>query len=225
MPWIDGITWFDAHNSHPETSSLTKWQCLNLAMRLAEVLANLESQDLAHGNLNPDTVVIDRDFNCPSVNLVGVENLFGAHLVQEGLWLERIPEYCHRNESGPNLHTDRFPAALLIAEILCWHDIGIKEFFQSQEDSLFTVDELHDVHNAKFARLCESLEDHHSILAELLRRAWSSPSPAEAPAIKEWVANLDWVSRSKIEYAWLEPPAQKVPIRSVRCWEKPETVV
>jgi hypothetical protein len=219
MPWLSGTTWFDAHAGHPRTRNLSKWQCLHLATSFAEVLATLENQQLSHYDLGPHSVLVDWSANAPRTELLGVEHIYGAHLPVP--YAPRVLEYRHRAEKAPGLASHRFPGALLIAEILSWHDDEIKKIFQDAEsnDSLFTVDELQDVQNPKFCALLTALRNHHSDLAALLETAWTSATPEQAPTMQLWVETLERVSRTKIEYAWMPPPPAPQLARQTRCWD------
>jgi hypothetical protein len=217
MPWIGGTTWSDAHAQHPRTNNLSRWQCLHLATRFAEVLATLEQQQVTHCSLSPEKVVVRCHPEALSVELLGMEAVSSPHLEVHSGDLDAMPEYQHPATGAPGPASDRFPGALLIAEILTWHDADIKKLFTYSE-SLFTAAELQDLHNPKFRALCGAIERHHSDLADLMRQAWTSPHPEDAPTLKSWLDALDRVALTKIEYAWMRSPPAPPLARDTRCW-------
>lgn len=230
MPWSGGTTWSDAHaeqgeeyrsaqDRSPKAGDLSRWRCLQLATRLAEVLAMLERQQMAHCNLGPEKIMLSLDPLVPLVELVGLEGVYSAHLESRKDLKDSVPEYRHPNETQPGPASDRFAGALLIAEILSWYDDEIKSLFLYQSDSLFTVDELGQTTNPKFEAVTGRVKSHHADLAELLQRAWESKTPDEAPAMVVWLEALVRVSRTKIEYAWLRPPASPVVMHDERFWD------
>lgn len=220
MPWVKGTTWSDAQQLHPRTSQLSRWHCLHLARHLAQVLATMEGQGITHTNLSPRNVVIGPDLEAPAVELLDLDSVYCADFFLPRLSWSPMPEYRHKAEETPGPFSDRFPAALLIAEILSWYSSVIKTYFAHQSDSLFTTNELHDPQNAQYRVLCSVLETHHPALARLFERAWNSSHPREAPSLREWFESLDNVSRTKIEYAWKVPPVRSTFVnRQPRCWD------
>ena len=225
MPWLRGTTWSDAHAEQGDaytraagvasqkTGNLSRWRCLQLAMRLAEVLATLERQHLSHCNLGPQKIMLELNPVVPEVELIGLEGVYSSHLEPPENFLDSNPEYRHPKDRRPSPESDRFPGALLISEILAWYDEEIRSLFRDQSDSLFTADELLHTSNPKFRALVRSLENHHADLAELLKKAWTSDLPGDAPTLLTWIETLGRISRTTSEYAWMRGPATALETR------------
>lgn len=201
MPWIKGISWFDAHQDHETTRGLSRWQCLQLALRLASVLSDLERRGIAHCALSPYNLIIDLASGTPRVELVGEEDFFTPELPENGRPRNRLPEYRHPSETQWDAKSDRFPAAILLSEILGWYDDKVRALCDA--DSYFEAKELQDDDSQRLQLLAGALSAHHADLTFLLREAWKSRTPDECPTLNQWREALERVSLTKIEYTWL----------------------
>jgi hypothetical protein len=226
MPWIRGTSWFDAHQDHERTrslGSLSRWQCLQLGHRLACVLSELESRRIVHCGLCPENLIVDTE--SVRVEVVGLDDIHYCGATQNGRTRTKLPGYAHPaySESQVDGAFDRFPGALLLAEILAWFDEKVRG--QCGAESYFEPDELQVEGLGKFHALEDAVSQHHPDLARLLGGAWKSAAPDSCPSIQQWRETLERVMLTKIEYAWLRGasrPARRNP--RPRCWnsEQPQ---
>jgi hypothetical protein len=216
MPWIRGTSWFDAHQSHESTQSLTPWQSFRLAQAMAQVLVALESREIAHCSLSPyNMIVVPERLH---VELVGVEGMLGPdfpNAVPHGT----LAGYRHPTGGDRDRFFDRFPGALLLAEVLAWHDPAVAAGQHSAE-YYFDPKELQCRDSRRYQVLEAAVARQHRELAALLRQAWRSDSSQECPSFAEWLERLNWVGTAKIAYTWIvggRPEPRSEPTR--RCWE------
>ena len=212
MPWLEGTTWFDVHQRHETVRTLTPWHCLQIATSFTGTLAILEDWGIAHCNLNPVDILVDTAPRRMRVELLGIEDLWSPRLREEGRRREPVPEYAHPLDTAPCLWSDRFPGALLIAEMLAWHSEEVTSEFQHQAESLFTVEELAARSSPKLPAVRWALQRHGLNIWALFLRAWESASMSGCPSLEEWHAALQQVGREKIEYAWRRPPPRAAPM-------------
>ena len=207
MPWMQGTTWSDVHQGHWNVRELSPWNCLQWATSFSGAVAALEAQGLAHCDLNPSNLMVDTAPNRMKVELVGMEDIWCSAIPEEGRRRAPNPEYVHPLDATPGPLADRFPSALLVAEILAWHSSEIQEAFAQQMEVLFSKAELDSRSSPTLGVLKRALQRHHKSLWDLFLRAWESPSPADCPSLTEWHAALLRVASEKIEYAWMRKAA------------------
>jgi len=201
MPWIEGTSWFDAHQGHESTCRLSRWQCLQLALQLASVLSELEQRGIAHCALSPNNLIVDLASGAPRVELLGTEDVFSPALPENDRSRNSVPDYRHPAEVLWDSGSDRFPAAILLSEVLGWYDEKVRA--QCDAESYFDAAELQSDDSQRLRLLADAVSAHHADLTILLMKAWNSRSPAECPTLEQWRQGLENVSLTKIEYTWL----------------------
>jgi hypothetical protein len=183
MPWMPGKAWAEIV---AEKESLTEAQCLALARRMADVLAGLEANDLAHADISSSNVFVVVGVT-PGVELIDVEDMYRSGFVVPKQMPAGTPGYnyppCAKTGNW-NAYGDRFAGAVLLAEMLTWHHSGIRA--ESDELSYFHMDEMCDPHARRYEVMMEAVRSHSRPAAELLRRAWSSRRLQDCPSLGEW---------------------------------------
>jgi serine/threonine protein kinase len=223
MPWMKGPSWFDAHQDHGSTRTISRWEALQLAQLLAEILTNLEVRNLAHCALSPYNLIVDAGSGHLHIELVGVEDLYSPDLPEDGRKRAGFLGYRHRSFADDSWSgtSDRFSGGLLIAEILGWHHPAVRGGLYSAE-YYFDPEEL-QVHGSEQYRVLESaVGEHHRDLAALLRTVWESPTEKDCPPFRDWLSAIQMVAHTKIAYTWLVGNQRTLPSKDEpRCWDRP----
>ncbi len=181
MPWMAGTTWQEIML---EQRVITNEQSYALARTLAHILATMETQHLAHGDLSAPNLLVTLD--PPSVTLVDVEDLYSPGLSRPEKLPGGSPGYAHRTAAqglwGPN--TDRFAGAVLLAEMLSWCDERIRHV--SCREKYFDPKEMQE-DGERFQVLLGVLRERYSIeIAEAFERAWYSDTVEDCPTLTGW---------------------------------------
>jgi serine/threonine protein kinase len=183
MPWIDGVAWAGVvERRHP----LPEATCLALFVRTARVLAQLEERNLAHADISSTNVLVTNSLNGPTVELIDVEDMYHDSFGP----LPYVPDgstgYAHPANRGlgcRNRYGDRFAGAMLLSEMLTWHDPAIRR--STADVSLFEEGELCQ-DGAKYDLVRKVLQAHSADLARLFEQAWDSPGLAGCPPLADW---------------------------------------
>lgn len=194
MPWIAGPTWMEVLL---EKRDLTPEQSLYLARALAETLAGMEEQGLAHCDLSGPNVLLpgllpgaERGRSTSAVGLVDVEQMYGPGLHRPHLLPGGSPGYAHRTAPDGlwSSDADRFAGAILIAEMLSWCDPQIRD--QCWGETYFHPTEAQQ-ESDRYRLLLETLSKQWGADAgRLFERAWRSGSLVECPTFGEWLVVL-----------------------------------
>jgi hypothetical protein len=126
----------------------------------------------------------------PGVALVDVEQMYGPSLNRPHLLPGGSPGYAHRTAPDGlwSPEADRFAGAILIAEMLGWHDAQIRG--RAWGESFFDPDEIAQ-DSDRYLALHASLERCWGVnAARLLERAWRSDVLAECPTFGGWLIAL-----------------------------------
>lgn len=183
MPWLPGVTWYDivttkAHISPAESA--------RLAQKTAHILAGLEAQQIAHCDVAGANVMIDR--KTAQVELVDIEEMYGPGLPQPVEPPAGQDGYQHRTSRTDgqwHIEGDRFSAAVLLAEILAWHDGRIRVY--SADEHFFAAAEMQDQDSVRYQLLRETLRDSYGTEVEtLFKTAWQSRRLADCPTLAQW---------------------------------------
>lgn len=185
MPWIAGETWQELllgrQPFKPE-------QSLKLARTLADILATMEQQRLAHCDLSGPNLIIK--LATLTVTLVDVEEIYAPGLTRP----EKLPGgsegYAHK--SAPqglwSAEADRFAGAVLLAEILGWCDENIRQIAHSEQ--YFDPAEMQQ-NGERYQRLLTVLRERWgSALANAFARTWYSETLADCPTLATWAQHL-----------------------------------
>jgi len=192
MPWVEGPTWMEVllRRGDPAWSPLTPEQSLALARALAGVLAAMEEQRLAHGDLSGPNVLLPAVAGDDGVELVDVEGMYGPGLERPQEILSGSPGYAHKTAPdglwGPE--ADRFAGAVLIAEMLGWCDERIRE--ASWGESCFTAGEVQQESERYRLSVGVLLERWGEDAAGLFEQAWRSETLWHCPTFGEWLVRL-----------------------------------
>jgi hypothetical protein len=195
MPWVQGETWFDIIGSQrPIPVELSQ----EISLQTAGVLAEMEQKGLAHCDLSGPNILVDLDMlssanqnsNHP-VALVDIEEMFGPGLKKP----EKLPAgtsgYAHKTASeGLWKETaDRFAGAVLLIEMLTWHDKRVRRI--SYEDHYFAPNELQTNCDRYKLALQVMNEQGKTMAADLFARAWFSSTLTECPTFLDWHVALN----------------------------------
>jgi hypothetical protein len=210
MPWIVGSTWFDILVNN---TRIGEDACKQMAQSTAEVLADLETRGYAHCDVAGGNVIVNTTSG--AVSFIDVEDMFGPSLPAPSAFPQGTDGYQHRAsrvaEQGQwCAEGDRFSAAVLLAEILAWHDARIRK--AADEETYFAPHELQDPSSSRYQLMRDTLAGMSSEVAACFECAWNSATLAECPSLSEWAQLLEF----PIVSAWLPieappPPAPYQP--------------
>lgn len=184
MPWIEGQTWHEILQQEPPPSPQ---ECLAMANSLADILAQLEQEGVAHGDLSDGNLIIDGlDKGTLRVELVDVEQLYGPGLTQPSLLSKSTPGYAHKTAKDglwePAM--DRFAGAVLLAEMLGWCDERIRAAASGQ--TYFAGDELQEPCSRYVLLRSVLAERWGEPIAMLFEQAWNSETVTQCPPFGAW---------------------------------------
>ncbi len=193
MPWITGYTWFDIVFGKV---GLTLDVSLQLATNMSSALAELEANGLAHSDIACGNVIVDPETG--QVNLIDVEDMYGAGFVMDGAFPNGTAGYQHRSLAQELdqaqygqwcVEGDRFSGAILLAEILSWHRPEIRD--HASEEHYFDQNELQDPDSPNYQRMRQVLYQYSPQILDCFEQAWHSTSLADCPPLQAWMARLD----------------------------------
>ena len=190
MPWIRGSTWFDILITK---TPIDKGASQKIAKNTATVLAELEQRGYAHCDVAAANVIVNTMTG--EVNFIDVEDMFGPGLPSLGDLPSGTDGYHHRtSRASPQGQWcgegDRFSSAVLLAEMLAWHDPRIRQ--QAEDDHYFAEDELQNPDAARYRLMLEALGGLSPSLADCFARAWLAPTLADCPALSEWAKLVEF---------------------------------
>jgi hypothetical protein len=231
MPWIDGQTWQEIAQQPP---ALSPEQSLGIAQAFLAVLTQLEQQGVAHGDLSDSNfLVFGLRSGSPHIELVDVEQLYGPGLAQPPVVPGGSPGYAHRS-AGSGLWEpamDRFAGAVLLAEMLSWHDERVRE--AATGSTYFSEGEMQQD--------CPRYQLMHTVLSErwgesvaaLFEQAWASDTVAQCPPFGAWLVALpaslaeeaksldEWLVAGQVAAAKGDWPAAIAAYRSAQALVEP----
>jgi Serine/threonine protein kinase len=187
MPWIEGPTWFDILMDRKPLSPETS---LALAHSLAQVLARMEEQGIAHCDLSAPNVMLPLLAGGTGVELVDLEGLYAPGMTRPQELSSGSAGYAHRQATGGlwGPEADRFAGAVLLAEMLGWCDPQVVQ--AAWGESYFAPQEMQQ-DTPRYHTLVAALERRWgSNVARLFERAWRSDSCWTAPPFGEWMVAL-----------------------------------
>jgi hypothetical protein len=132
--------------------------------------------------------LIIQDQNYPA--LVDLEEMYGPGFVEPREIPAGSPGYAHI--SAPkglwSEEADRFSGAILLTEMLTWHDPAVRE--AAWGESFFAPRDMQN-ENDRLDILRNSLENHFGgRILELFDQAWRSDSLRDCPSFAEWAVAL-----------------------------------
>lgn len=158
MPWVAGNPWQEmVHQRRVSSPELS----LALARSLAESLAVMELQGLAHCDLSGGNVLVVRTRG--SAALVDLEDMYAPRFEQPEKVPGGSPGYAHRTAPAGmwGALADRFSAVVLLAEMLAWYDPEVRS--SAWGECYFNPEEIQTP--------CPRLE----VLRKALRARWGDP--------------------------------------------------
>lgn len=196
MPWILGPTWMDILLDQREFS---RQQCLQLALSLANTLAEMEKMGIAHCDLSAANILLPAlagdkvvaNITTGLVELVDVEQIYSPQLEQPDALPGGSPGYAHTEADKGLWHpaADRFAGAVLLVEMLAWCSPAVRE--EAWGESYFDPGEMHRP-NSRYLTIKKELEKvWGEAVAQLFSRAWESNSLDSCPRFEEWQTAID----------------------------------
>jgi hypothetical protein len=212
MPWITGSTWYDVVVGEKPFS---KVDALTIAAATTQVLAALEESGLAHCDIAAPNVIIN--LASRQTHLIDVEDLFAPGFEVPGALPAGTAGYAHLTASSGlwNPYADRFAGAVLIAEMVSWHDQRIRK--ASDEEHFFGPAEMQQ-DCQRYQLMLTVLKELDLRLGELFEQAWRSPTLDSCPPFKDWNTVIKeayhLVEMSKLVSNW-QPIMAAAPAASV----------
>ncbi len=201
MPWIHGETWQEFLLSG---QVLSRQQCLSLARSLVSSLAAMEGSGIAHCDLAGPNVMIDAPTG--NVALVDVDDLYAPTLPRPEKLPGGSPGYAHKTAPQGlwSPEADRFAAAILLAEMLTWHDPVIRQ--QAFGEQFFDPAEM-QTDCPRFVLMLQTLQrEYGETIAAAFRRAWESDTLAECPRLAQWSEWLNALSEAPVSESEMAAP-------------------
>jgi len=184
MPWVEGPTW---QEMLLEPGDISLERSLEIARAFSKLLMILEEKRLAHCDLSGANLIIQPG-DIPA--LVDLEEMYGPDFVKPESLPAGSPGYAHKTAPRGlwNPTTDRFPGALLITEMLCWHDPAVRE--AAWGESYFAPKDM-QTENKRLDVLTTSLKTNYGQrILDLFNQAWRSDSLRDCPTFAEWAVAL-----------------------------------
>ncbi len=204
MPWVpskSGTMW-SALRSKQSLSRYplpNKTKSLKRAKNLAKVINGLSTKSIAHCDLCPNNLAVDVD---DKIYLVDLENFYhdtfspppwGCPGGQLGYRHKTVDSLKNKQYS---LFADAFAGALLISEMLIWHDSRVRNI--SLDGSLFEQSEL-QAQSDKYQVVKRVLREISKECATLFETAWFSEKLDECPPATEWLSALEGITFTEAE--------------------------
>jgi hypothetical protein len=211
MPWLTGQTWAGLMDNPAASANYTRAYAIQLALKTADILWNLEKRSLAHTDIAGDNVVL---LDCNKVELIDIESLYSERtgwLGEFDAWRNRLrafieshrsrfrstlpsggtpgyqhPHLDHRGQR--RLEGDRFAGAILLTEMLTWWNPLVRAQTDDRYDSLFQSYEMESpaTWERRLQVIRKTLRDIHPGLCDLFDQAWNSSDLAECPEFAKW---------------------------------------
>lgn len=201
MSWIEGPTWTDVLLDKRRLSVKHSHQA---AYALAQTLAEMEQQGLAHCDLSAPNVMLpllDRDNRTalkPSdyVQLIDLEQMFAPQLERPAYTPGGSPGYAptlHAKSLGWHALSDRFAGAVLLMEMLGSAAPGFAGM--AWGESYFAPEELQTDCQRYRVLMAEVRAIWGTAVADLFARAWDSGELESCPTFGEWLLELAKLER------------------------------
>jgi len=184
MPWVEGPTW---QEMLLEPGYISRERSLEIARAFSKQLMILEEKRLAHCDLSGANLIIQPG-DIPA--LVDLEEMYGPDFVKPESLPAGSPGYAHKTAPKGlwNPTTDRFPGAVLLTEMLCWHDPAVRE--AAWGESYFAPKDM-QTENQRLDVLKTYLKKHYGErILDLFNQAWRSDSLRDCPTFAEWAVAL-----------------------------------
>jgi serine/threonine protein kinase len=210
MPWIQGSTWFDILRNE---TNINQDASKKLAKNTANVLAGLEERGFAHCDVAGANVIVNTITGM--VSLIDVEDMFGPSLSLQGNFPQGTAGYQHRTSRNGEqgqwcVEGDRFSGAVLLAEMLAWHNPAVRQVFNAETDEqYFAEGEMQDQNSSRYRLVLNTLAEISSEIADCFAQAWESAMLADCPPLREWAKLLEFPLVS--DWLPIKPPPPQSP--------------
>jgi hypothetical protein len=186
MPWVKGNTWSGilAAGRNGGLAPFNRYSATRLATNFAVTIARLEEMGIAHCDLAGQNIIIEP--HSEFIQLIDVEDMFRPKAPPPAHIPAGTAGYQHRTSGRGQWspEADRFAAAILICEMLTWHDPAVRAI--SFEESYFEPRELQSGHSSRLDAMLRALAQLDPRLSALLNSAWNSQSLSECPRVADW---------------------------------------
>lgn len=180
MPWVIGSTWYDLLIG---MTPLTQVEAVTFAKGMADVLAGLEEAGLAHCDIAAANVILNPTTG--KAHLIDIEDMYAPGFQPPAALPAGTDGYAHRTASEGLWYpeADRFAGAVILAEMLAWHDPRIRK--ASEEEHYFNAATMQQ-DSDEYRLMLEVLGNIDPRLPELLEQAWVSDTLADCPPMRAW---------------------------------------
>jgi hypothetical protein len=189
MPWVDGSTWYDIVVG---MKPLNQARAVTLSWATATVLAALEDAGLAHCDLSSGNVIVNLDSG--RTYLIDVEDLYAPGFSPPGALPAGSDGYAHYTAVDGlwQPDADRFAGAVLMAEMLAWHDPAIRE--AAEDEHFFSASDMQQ-DASRYWLMRDVLGRLDGRLVELFDQAWLSATLDECPPLFAWAEVIEELYR------------------------------
>lgn len=187
MPWISDPPWLQTITTG---TAITPAFGLEAARSLAHCLNGLEGFGASHGDLSGGNVLVNPA--TAEVSLVDIESLHAPGLPPPAYTVMGTPGYnlVHTADGVWGPHADRFAAAVLLGELLAWHDPRVRAA-ASAHGSYFAPEDVASPAAPRFLLLRDVLAARSPRIASLFGNAWISAQRSASPPARAWLEALD----------------------------------
>jgi hypothetical protein len=187
IPWVEGPTWLDVVLARRNISATLG---AAVARSLAASLAGLEALGGSHGDVAAGNVIFDPLTG--AVELIDVEHLYAPGFAPTSILVLGTPGYnlVTTAEGAWSPWADRFAAAVLLSEMLTWHNPEVVRR-ASGRGAYFDPSEIQSPRAPRVGLLADALGRRAPIFRELFLSAWSAPGRAACPSLREWSVALE----------------------------------
>jgi hypothetical protein len=184
MPWIPGKTWMEIIFDGEDWGAQ---QSLMIVKSLLHILARMEERGIAHCDLSGPNLILTPE---GQVELVDLEEMYASDVRRPIALPGGSPGYAHKTapEGLWQPEADRFAGAILIAEMLGWCDVRVKD--AAWGEGYFEPSEMQT--NGERYHLMKGIlqERWGDRLGELFETAWFSDTLSLCPTFTEWLAAM-----------------------------------
>lgn len=186
MPWIAGYTWSDLLLLAEQSGMwLDTHEAVRICMDFTKVLAALEQNGIAHTDVAPANVMIDRA-SC-KVDLLDLEDLYFPGAPPPAFVNGGVEGYRPRSvAAGETLWTptaDRYAGAILAAEILVLSHSDLAK--QATAEGFFLSTEGSEPGDARYVMAKGYLKFFFPAFTAAFEKAWRAHSLADCPTLSD----------------------------------------
>lgn len=200
IPWISGQTWFDMlAGAEARKLAVDAGQAMWMSRKFLDVMSGLESRGLAHTDIAPGNVMLDRQRS--AVELIDLEDMYFPNLQKPAVVNGGSPGYRHR--AGQDLwraEGDRYAGAVLAAELLILGNRDLSPLVTSE--GFFRANATVDDARHRYVRAADWLRQVAPEFATLFAASWNSNRLEACPRLSQLrdavPARVPEVTRSQV---------------------------